>query len=85
MKVVIIYRSESEHGRAVEEYLRDFLRRTGGEIETLDPDSKEGASLCRTYDIVEYPTVIALSDDGRMQNHWRGLPLPTISELSYYS
>lgn len=85
MKVVIVYRSESEHGRPVEEYLRDFLRRTGSEIETLDPDSKDGASACRTYDIVEYPTVIALSDDGRMQNMWRGLPLPTISELSYYS
>ncbi len=85
MKVVVVYRSESEHGRTVEEYLRDFLRRTGSEIETLDPDSKDGGSLCRAYDIVEYPTVIALSDDGRMQNMWRGLPLPTISELSYYS
>lgn len=85
MKAIIIYRSNSDHGRAVEEYLRDFTRQTGNEIETLDPDTKEGTSMCRTYDIVEYPTVIALSDDGRMQSSWRGLPLPTISELSYYS
>jgi hypothetical protein len=85
MKAVIIYRRDSEHGRTVEEYLRDFSNRTGTELQTLDPDSADGASLCRTYDIVEYPSVIALSDDGQMQNSWRGLPLPTISELSYYS
>lgn len=85
MKAVIIYRRDSEHGRTVEEYLRDFSNRTGTELQTLDPDSADGASLCRTYDIVEYQSVIALSDDGQMQNSWRGLPLPTISELSYYS
>lgn len=85
MKAVVVYRSNSEHGRVVEEYLRDFLRRTGTQLETLDPDTPDGASLCRTYDIVEYPSVIALSDDGRVQNSWRGLPLPTINELSYYS
>lgn len=85
MKAIVIYRSDSEHGRTVEEYLRDFSHRTGNELQTLDPDSADGASLCRAYDIVEYPSVIALSDDGRIQNSWRGLPLPTISELSYYS
>jgi len=36
------------------------------------------------YDIVEYPTIIALSDSGQLQNLWRGLPLPTISEVSFY-
>lgn len=85
MRVAIIYRTDSEHGRVVEEYLRDFSRQTGGNIETIDPDTKDGADLCRTYDIVEYPTVIALSDNGQVQNSWRGLPLPTIIELSYYS
>ena len=85
MKAVIIYKAQSDHARAVEDYLRDFLRQTGSELETLDPDSKDGATTCRTYDIVEYPTIIALSDGGLLQNSWRGLPLPTISELSYYT
>lgn len=85
MKVVIVYRSDSDHGSIVEQYLRDFSRQTGGTIETIDPDTKDGADLCRTYDIVEYPSVIALADSGQMQNSWRGLPLPTISELSYYA
>jgi hypothetical protein len=85
MKAVIIYRPESDHARAVEDYLRDFSRQTGRELETMDPDTSDGAELCRVYDIVEYPSVIALSDDGQLQNNWRGLPLPTISELSYYT
>lgn len=80
----VIYRPNSEHSRIVEEYMHDYLRRTGAELEYVNPDDRDGQSLCRAYDIVEYPTIIALSDDGQVQNSWRGLPLPTINELSYY-
>jgi hypothetical protein len=85
MKAIVIYKPESDHARAVEEYLRDFLSRTGKELETMDPDTKEGSAMCEVYDIVEYPSVVAMSDDGQLQNSWRGLPLPTITELSYYT
>jgi hypothetical protein len=84
MRVAIVYKYESDHAREVLDYLRDFERQTGHSIETIDPDSKEGADTCRAYDIVEYPSVIAISDDGHMQNMWRGRPLPTISEVSFY-
>lgn len=85
MNVTVIYRSESEHGRSVDDFLRDFQQQTGKELTTASPDEREGESLCRTYDIVEYPTIIAISDNGQLQNSWRGLPLPTINEVSYYS
>lgn len=84
MKVVVIYQDESDHARAVTDFLADFKRQTGKVLETMEPDSKAGADFCRVYDIVEYPTVLALSDDSQLQNLWRGLPLPTISEVSYY-
>lgn len=84
MRVVAIYNEERDYTREVLDYLRDFERQTGHAIESLDPDSPEGMHFCRTYDIVEYPTLIATSDDGAMQNMWRGLPLPTISEVSFY-
>lgn len=84
MKAVIVYKNESDHAREVLDYLRDFERQTGHILETIDPDSPEGISFCRTYDIVEYPSVVAMRDDGAMQNLWRGRPLPTISEVSYY-
>lgn len=85
MRVVVMYRELSEHRRPVEDFLHEFERRTGRAIETLDPDSREGTDFARTYDIVEYPTMLALSDDGQMQAMWRGLPLPTLSEVSYYA
>ncbi len=84
MRVVVVYKDQTDYARTVDDYLRDFERQTGAAIETLDPDSSEGSDFCRTYDIVEYPSLVALSDDGTMQNLWRGLPLPTISEVSYY-
>lgn len=84
MKAVVIYKNESDHAREVLDYLRDFERQTGHILETLDPDTPDGTSFCRTYDIVEYPSIVAMSDDGMLQNLWRGRPLPTISEVSYY-
>lgn len=84
MRTVVIYKSESDHARAVETFLTDFRRQTGRQIDILDPESRDGESFCRAYDIVEYPSVAALDDDGKLLNFWRGLPLPTISEVSYY-
>lgn len=85
MRVVVVYRYESDHAREVLDFLRDFSHRTGRELEEMDPDSREGISFCSTYDIVEYPTLIALSDSGQMQHVWRGRPLPQINEVSYYA
>lgn len=84
MKVVVVTKDNTDYARAVSDYLRDFKSRTGHDLEIINPDTRDGASFCRVYDIVEYPTMVALSDDGVMQNMWRGLPLPTMSEVSYY-
>lgn len=85
MKVLIIYREESDHARAVREFLREYERRAGRELETVNPDTADGAQLCRLYDVVEYPTVVATTNDGVLQQQWRGLPLPLINEVSYYN
>ncbi len=84
MRVVVVYKYESDHAREVLDFLRDFTSRTGKTLEELDPDTREGESFCRTYDIVEYPTLVALSDNSQMQHIWRGRPLPQINEVSYY-
>jgi len=84
MRVVVVYRDATDYARQVTDFLADFKRQTGRDLETLDPDTPDGSSFCRAYDIVEYPSLIAISDEGQLQNLWRGLPLPTISEVSYY-
>jgi hypothetical protein len=85
MKVVVVYKDNTDYARYVTDFLRDFKRQTGRDLDALDPESIEGEQFCRAYDIVEYPTVIAISDDSVMQQTWKGLPLPTISEVSYYA
>lgn len=84
MRVVVLYKDATDYTRQVTDYLRDFKRQTGHELETMNPESPDGVDFCRAYDILEFPTILALSDDGRLQNMWKGLPLPTISEVSYY-
>jgi hypothetical protein len=84
MKVVIIYKDNTDHAREVTDYMRDFEAQTGHTLEVIDPDTLNGAQFCRTYDIVEYPSVLATTDDGVLQHLWRGRPLPLINEVSYY-
>jgi len=85
MKTMVVYKVESDHNRAVVDFMEAFRRQTGRVLETVDPETREGADFCRTYDIVEYPTVIATDDRGTMQRTWRGVPLPTVSEVSFYA
>lgn len=84
MRVLLFYRPESEQARPVLDYLRDFKRMSGRELPVMDVDSPQAGDLCRLYDVVEYPTIVALNNDGQLQQVWRGLPLPQISEVSYY-
>lgn len=85
MRVVVVYKDASDYARQVTDFLFDFKRQTGRDLETLDPESRDGVGFCQTYDIMQYPTIIALSDEGQVQNTWSGLPLPTISEVSFYA
>ena len=85
MRIVVVYRDASDHGREVREYIDDFERQTGLKIEQINPDDGRNQFFLQAYDIVEYPTIVALSADSRLQAMWRGLPLPLISEVSYYA
>lgn len=80
-----MWREGEDYSRAVEEWMGEFERRTGKEIESMSPDGREGASFCQTYDIVEYPTIIALGNDGAVLNLWRGKQLPLFDEVSYWA
>lgn len=84
MRVVCVWRRASDYGRTVEEWLTEFERRTGAEVENLSPDTKEGEGFCRAYDVVEYPTILALGDDGRVLAEWRGKQMPLFDEVSYW-
>ena len=82
MRVVCIYREGQDYSRSVNEWLENFRRQTGREIETMDPDTSPG--FCEAYDVVEYPTIMALSDRGEVRAFWSGRDLPLINEVLYY-
>lgn len=86
MEVLIFYRPNSEHSRVVEEYVVDFSRQYPNQpLSLLDVDSREGAQQAQVYDVVLYPTVLALSDDGSTLQRWDNGQMPLKSELSYYA
>lgn len=84
MRVVVVTKDNMDYTRDVDTFLENFTRQTGKTVEVLDPDTRDGESFTRTYDIVQYPTIVALSDDSQLQNIWMGPSLPTINEVSYY-
>jgi hypothetical protein len=85
MRVVVVTKDDMDYTRSVETFLEDFKRQTGRNLEVIDPETRDGKIFARTYDILEYPTIIALGNDGQVQNSWRGTTLPTIGEVSYYA
>ncbi len=85
MKVIILYRPKSEHSRKVEEYVHDFIHeQPTRKVEVLDVDSREGTSKAELYDVMQYPAVLALNNDGQLQKSWVG-EFPLMNELAYYS
>lgn len=82
MRVVCIYRDNQDYTRSVDEWLENVRRQTGREIEAMNPDENPG--FCEAYDVVEYPTIMALGNNGEVRAMWRGRSLPLINEVLYY-
>ncbi|MBQ2695487.1 hypothetical protein IJG04_02505 [Candidatus Saccharibacteria bacterium] len=82
MRVICIFKDNQDYTRSVTDWLEDFRRQTGREIETMDPD--KDSAFCQTYDITAYPTVLAIDAQGSIRAIWRGKPLPLINEVLYY-
>lgn len=84
MKAFVLYRPNTDYERSVIEYVHDFTHRTQDKLEMISLDTREGAVKAELYDIVRYPAVIAVDDQGKMLRLWQG-NLPLINELSYYT
>lgn len=85
MKVAVLYRSNSEHERSILDFEREFEHRTGRSFSKYDINTRDGSAMASLYDIMQYPAVLALADDGQMLQMWQGGSLPLINEVTYYS
>src|SRR5258708_6180724 len=77
MKVLVLYRPNSEHARSIEEFLHEFGRRNPSDkVETIDIDTRAGTTTAELYDVMAYPAVLALADDGAELKRWVGDEMP---------
>lgn len=86
MKVMVLYRPHSEHAHAVEEFVRELQRRSqANKIELVDIDTRDGSATASLYDVMQYPAVLALQNDGQLLKEWEGSTMPLYNEVSYYA
>jgi hypothetical protein len=87
MKLLVIYRPNSETARGVETFVRDFQHfheGIGKRLEVLNVDSRDGAAMMSLYDIMQHPALLVLSDDGQVVHYWAGETLPLMDEVASY-
>jgi hypothetical protein len=86
MRIVILYRPQSEHARVVEEFIQNYRdHHSSGRLDVLNVDSREGSDMISLYDIMQYPTILALSNDGSVLHTWEGDMLPLQDEVAAYA
>lgn len=82
--IYILYRPGSEHERSVQEFKRRLEERRV-DVELISADSREGAAKSRVYEIMQFPTVLALREgNGQLIQTWLGI-IPTISDAEFYA
>lgn len=83
----MLYRPNSDHARAVETFFRDFQRLHNlgpGKIELLSVNTRDGAATASLYDVLAFPAVLAIANDGSVLNVWPGPSLPLMDEVAGY-
>lgn len=86
MKIVILYHPQSDHSRVVEEYVHEFvIRNPEMSIEAVSVDAREGATTAEVYDVVQYPSMLALRESGELVKDWQGLPLPLMNDVAFFA
>lgn len=86
MKVIVLYRPNSEHARVVEDYLHDFqARHSLPKLEVMSLDTREGSATAALYDVMQYPAFLVVQNDGYVQKMWQGSDLPLMDEIVSYA
>ena len=86
MKVLVLYRPNSEHGRLIEDFIHDYQQRhQPAHLEVLSIDTREGSATATLYDIMQYPAILIVQADGGVQKVWQGDTLPLMDEVAAYA
>ena len=69
----------------MEDFIHDFQSRHSDHLEIVDIDSREGAATASLYDVMQYPAIMVLQNDGAVQQVWQGTQLPMLDEVYSYA
>lgn len=82
--IQIFYRPNSEYGRDLENFTKRLEERRI-KYEMIDVDTRGGSAKAQAYDIMQYPTVLAVRETGgQVIQSWMGI-LPTVADVEYYA
>jgi len=84
MRLCFLYHPVSEHGRQVEEYAREFARKYTKTPELISVDTPQGSEMAKLYDVVQYPALLAVDNNGGLLKYWQGDLLPLMDEVAGY-
>ncbi len=87
MKVLVLYRPQSEHARNTETFLHDLQKQHDvdqSKLRVVDADSREGIELARLYDVMALPSIVATDNDGAYVYSWTGEDLPLMRDVAAY-
>lgn len=88
MKILVLYRPNSEHARKVEEFLRDLQHQhdIGQEkLKVMDIDSRDGVATASIYDVVTSPAIVVTDNVGSYVQSWTGDDLPLMQDVAAYA
>lgn len=86
MRTLVLYHPKSEFAGKVEEFQHEFQgRHPDKKVELISLETKEGAEMAQTYDVVRYPAIMVLGPNGELQKFWQDQPFPLVDEVAAYA
>lgn len=85
MRAVCVFKEGEHYSREVLDWLVDFKHFGGGEIQILNPDTREGEEFVKARGVLMYPYVAVVDKDGRVLFEKAGLPMPRFDEVKYWT
>jgi hypothetical protein len=87
MRLLVVYRPNSEFARVVETFIHDYQRiheTPNRKLEVQTTESRDGAHTLQLYGLYEQPCILILGDDGQLVKNWSGGQLPLMDEVAGY-
>lgn len=82
MKLTVITNGDGPESREAL-LIADEINSEKGDVERVDWESDEAATLARLYDIYSTPAFILSKDDGILIEVWQGSSLPLVTDIKH--